>query len=135
MGAAARTTTALYCACAALMAAARPTAPRARAHGPTPLAARSLNLEGGARGEADRDAVETENRERLSVSGVTERFFRRLLAPPPRARLVVADGLHGDARGERDEPKGAAASETLKKTQVRGLQQPPQPRERLPQAV
>ena len=65
MGAAARTTTALYCACAALMAAARPTAPRARAHGPTPLAARSLNLEGGARGEADRDAVDTENRERL----------------------------------------------------------------------
>mmetsp|Transcript_6500 Transcript_6500/g.16496 ORF Transcript_6500/g.16496 Transcript_6500/m.16496 type:complete len:950 (-) Transcript_6500:84-2933(-) len=64
MGAAARTTTALYCACAAVLCAGRPTAPRARAHGPTPLAARSLNLEGGAR-EADRDAVETENRERL----------------------------------------------------------------------
>ena len=88
MGAAARTTTALYCACAAVMCAARPTAPRARAHGPTPLAARSLNLEGGARGEADRDAVETENRERLSVSGVTEHFFAATSPRLPRAPLV-----------------------------------------------
>lgn len=42
---------------------AAPRAPRAHA-GPTPLAARTLQIEGGAR-EADRDAQETENRERL----------------------------------------------------------------------
>ena len=91
MGAAARTTTALYCACAAMMVGARPTAPRARAHGrPTPLAARSLNIEGGAR-EADRDAVETENRERLSVSGVTERFFA---GTPPRKVMPKLSKKH-----------------------------------------
>ena len=101
MGAAARTTTALYCACAALMAAARPTAPRARAHGPTPLAARSLNLEGGARGEADRDAVETENRERLSVSGVAEHFFAATPPRPPRAPLHTSTGSTATPRGER----------------------------------
>ena len=44
--------------------AAVPRTPRARVARPTPLAARSLHIEGGAR-EADRDAVETENRERL----------------------------------------------------------------------
>ena len=89
---AARTTTALYCACAAVLVASRPTVPRARAHGPTPLAARSLNLEGGARGEADRDAVETENRERLSVSGVTEHFFAGTPPRPPRARSSLPTG-------------------------------------------
>ena len=87
MGVAARTTTALYCACAAVLVASRPTVPRARAHGPTPLAARSLNLEGGARGEADRDAVETENRERLSVSSVkNDRTLLRRRPTPPAAR-------------------------------------------------
>ena len=106
MGVAARTTTALYCACAAVLVASRPTAPRARAHGPTPLAARSLNLEGGARGEADRDAVETENRERLSVSGVTERFFRRLPAPPAARAGQHADGLHNNARGRGARARG-----------------------------
>jgi hypothetical protein len=45
---------------------AAPCAPRAHA-GPTPLAARTLQIEGGAR-EADRDAQETENRERLSAA-------------------------------------------------------------------
>jgi GTPase SAR1 family protein len=48
----------------AVVACAAPRTPRARVARPTPLAARSLNIEGGAR-EADRDAVETENRERL----------------------------------------------------------------------
>jgi len=53
----------------ASVAVAAPRTPRARVARPTPLAARSLTIDGGAR-EADRDAVETENRERLSVSGV-----------------------------------------------------------------
>ena len=63
MGAAARTTTALYCACAAAWSLAAHARARGRA---ADAACRArLNVEGGAR-EADRDAVDTENRERLS---------------------------------------------------------------------
>ena len=64
--------------------AAVPRTPRARVARPTPLAARSLHIEGGAR-EADRDAVETENRERLSVGGV-QNASSPLTRPGRRAR-------------------------------------------------
>ena len=102
--------------------AAVPRTPRARVARPTPLAARSLTIDGGAR-EADRDAVETENRERLLAPGVTSRttFFAVTPPRPPRARVNT--------------PTGSMATPRTMHTQVRGLQQPPQPRERLPQAV
>ena len=76
MGAAARTTACLWLAAAAV---GRLAATPARA-GPTPLAARALTVEGGAR-EATHDAVETENRERLRAAGVTSQ--NTLLRRPP----------------------------------------------------
>ena len=131
MGAAARTMLALYCANAAV---GRLAATPARA-GPTPLAARALTVEGGAR-EATNDAVETENRERLCAAGVMSQntLLRRHPAPPAARALHTSTGSKVTPRDERDGRDDAAASESLK-TQVRSLQQPPQPRERLPQAL
>ena len=89
MGAAARTMLALYCANAAV---GRLAATPARA-GPTPLAARALTVEGGAR-EATHDAVETENRERLRAAGVTSQntLLRRRPAPHAARALIAPKG-------------------------------------------
>ena len=92
-------------ACLFAVTAAVPRTPRARVARPTPLAARSLTIDGGAR-EADRDAVDTENRERLSVSGVTERFSSPPPRPARRARAHRTEGLHNNARGRGARARG-----------------------------
>ena len=103
MGAAARTMLALYCANAAV---GRLAATPARA-GPTPLAARALTVEGGAR-EATHDAVETENRERLRAAGVTSQntLLRRRPAPPAARAAHRTEGLHNNARGRGARARG-----------------------------
>ncbi len=70
----------------------------------------------------------------IVTDGVTERFFAGTPPRPPRAPLHTSTGSTATPRGERDGRQGASASEPSA-PQVRGLQQPPQPRERLPQAV